>query len=256
MVLALDKKKIARCFRRSMASYDTAAVVQNDLAGRLMRSVEQLPDTAFRRVFEVGCCTGVLTEMLCRKRTVHTLFLNDLVAEFEEPLLRRLAGFPSLEIIPAFGDIESLELPQDLSLVLSGATFQWLSDLPAFLNKLAVTLQSGAYLAFSLFGPGTLKEFSSISSVELHYYPVREILSFLEKAFVEESRDSFRDTLFFPAVRDVLNHVRATGVGGVSQYQWTRESLRSFEEQYEKAFRTEKGLPVTYVSSTFVFRRR
>ncbi len=239
-----------------MASYDTAAVVQNDLAGRLMRSMEQLPDTAFRRVFEVGCCTGVLTELLCRKRNVQTLFINDLVAEFEEPLLRRLAGLPSLEIIPAFGDIESLELPQDLSLLLSGATFQWLSDLPAFLNKLAVTLQSGAYLAFSLFGPGTLKEFSSISSVELHYYPVQEILSFLEEAFVEESRESFTDTLFFPAVRDILNHVRATGVGGVSQYQWTRESLRSFEEQYEKDFRTENGLPVTYVSSTFVFRRR
>ncbi len=62
-----------------MESYDEAAIVQNALAGRLVRALEELPDTAFRRVLEIGCCTGVLTEMLCRERQVRTLFLNDLV---------------------------------------------------------------------------------------------------------------------------------------------------------------------------------
>ncbi len=256
MVLALNKQKIAQCFRRSMESYDEAAIVQNKLAGRLVRALEGLPDRAFRRVFEIGCCTGALTEMLCREREVRTLFLNDLVPEFEDLVLQRLDTFQGTEKIPSFGDIEDLELPRGLSMVLSGATFQWLSDLPGFLNKLAESLQPGAYLAFSLFGPGTLKEFSSITSVALHYFSDDEILSFLKTDFMVLSHHSHDDTIFFPSVREVLGHIRSTGVGGVSQYQWTRECLRSFESQYVSDFKQESGVPVSYVSSTFVLRRR
>ncbi len=171
-------------------------------------------------------------------------------------MLQRLDAFQGMEKIPSFGDIEDLELPQDLSLVLSGATFQWLSDLPVFFKKLAAVLQPGAYLAFSLFGPGTLKEFSSITSVALRYFSDDEILSFIEADFAVMSHESYEDTIFFPSVREVLGHIRATGVGGVSQYQWTRERLRSFGAQYVTDFMREDGVPVSYVSSTFVLRRR
>ena len=55
MVLNLDKAKIARCFRRSLPTYDDAALVQNELAGRLLQSINLLPDSAFQQVLEIGC---------------------------------------------------------------------------------------------------------------------------------------------------------------------------------------------------------
>ena len=256
MVLALDKEKIARCFRRSLPTYDEAAQVQKELAARLIHCLDIVPDVSFRRVLEIGCCTGVLTEMLCRKRPVNNLFFNDLVPEFEEVVLNKLRGQESLQLHPLFGDIETTALPSDLSLVLSGATFQWLADLPAFLLRLGNELASGSYLAFSLFGPGTLQEFSELTSVGLGYRSDREICSLLEQDFILEKQRSYREQLYFSSVREILNHIRATGVGGVSEYRWSREVLARFETRYRDEFGDKRGLPVSYSCSCFVARRR
>ncbi len=256
MVLDLDKAKVARCFRRSLPTYDDAALVQKELAGRLLHSLNILPDSAFKQVLEIGCCTGILSEMLCHHKPVQTLYLNDLVPEFENVVLTRIATREPMQFVSCFGDIETLALPPDLSLVVSGATFQWLDNLPAFFKRLGRELQPGAYLAFSLFGPGTLKEFSRLTSVELGYHSDKEITAFLEHDFILESYDNFQDTLFFPSVREVLYHVRATGVGGVSEYQWNKGTLREFEARYSREFGSDQGLPVSYSSSCFVARRR
>ncbi len=256
MVSDLDKNNIKRCFRRCLSTYDEAAVVQTRLAVRLMQALDILPATAFRSVLEVGCCTGVLTEMLCRDKPVQSLFLNDLVLDFEDVVLSRLQKNASIPVTSCFGDIEKVDLPAELSLVLSGATFQWLSNLPLFFNCLGRRLRPGSYLAFSLFGPGTLQEFSSLTSVELNYHSDKQILALLEEDFILESYETFQEQLFFSSVREIMNHVRETGVGGVSEYRWTKQSLRQFEEGYISNFGEERGLPVSYVSSCFVLKRR
>jgi malonyl-CoA O-methyltransferase len=256
MLLSLDKDNIARCFRRSLPTYDEAAIVQNRLAAHLLEMLQSLPDSAFRSVLEIGCCTGGLTEMLCREKPVTSLFLNDLVPEFEDVVLRRLEQYNSVELNSCFGDIEKVDLPEELSLVLSGATLQWLSDLPSFFNRLGRELEPGTYLAFSLFGPGTLKEFSHLTSVELNYYPHSQITAMLEEDFFLECDDHCQEQLFFPSVREIMDHIRATGVGGVSEYRWNKDSLRRFTDGYQKEFGGERGLPVSYVSSCFVARRR
>jgi malonyl-CoA O-methyltransferase len=255
MVFRLDKKRIAQCFRRSLLTYDDAAIVQNKLAKRLLLSLSYLPETAFQRVLEIGCCTGGLSELLCEEKPVQILFLNDLVSDFEEVALNRLRKHTSTQFISCFGDIESAQFPSNLSLILSGATFQWLDNLPSFIERLGCTLESGAFLAFSMFGPGTLKEFSRLTSVELRYHSDDAILSLLEKDFIVESYDNYEDKLFFPSVREILSHIRATGVGGVSEYQWNRETLKRFEKRYSTEFTNEKGFPVSYASSCYVARK-
>ncbi len=256
MVLRLDKDKIARCFLRSLQSYDAAAQVQNKLAERLMRSLQSMPDATFNSVLEIGCCTGTLTEKLCIERPVQKLYCNDLVPECEEFLQNRLAGSCSVQFLPCFGDIEELPLPSRLSLVISGATFQWLSDPQAFIKRLGSELESGSCLAFSLFGPGTLREFSSLTGVELEYVADDALTETLDADFEILHYEKFLDTLFFPTVREILVHIRDTGVGGVSEYKWNKESLQDFEKGYRESFATEGGLPVSYSSSCFMARRR
>ena len=107
MVLRLDKGRIAQCFLRSLHSYDAAAQVQNKLAGRLMQSLQSVPDSTFASVLEIGCCTGTLTEKLCSERPVQKLYCNDLVPEFEEVLQDRLAGETSVHFLPCIGDINN-----------------------------------------------------------------------------------------------------------------------------------------------------
>lgn len=256
MTLGLDKCKIARRFRRSLSTYDDAALVQKKLAERLVGSLNSLPEKAFRRVIEIGCGTGILTEMLCSSKAVGTLYLNDLVPDCEKMVLDRIADQRPSQVIPFFGDIEQLAFPSDLSLIVSGSTFQWLNDFPQLLDGLCSMLPQGAFLAFTLFGSGTLKEFSSLTSVELTYYSDQKIRAMLDQAFTLESHSTYQDRLFFGSAREILHHIRATGVGGVGNYHWTKASLRDFGVRYGQKFGSKKGLPVSYVSSAFVFRKR
>jgi len=256
MVLSLDKNRIARCFRRSMHSYDRAAVVQQRLVKRLLQMLDIVPDAAFESVLEIGCCTGTLTEKLCVAKPVQKIYCNDLVPEFEALLQEKLSSSETVQRLPWYGDIEKMPLPAGISLVISGATFQWLDDLSAFAQRLSRELPAGAWLAFSLFTPGTLKEFSAVAGVQLEYAADTELETLFSKDFELLKSQSFTDTLYFPTVRQILSHIRDTGDGGVSEYKWTKNSLQRFETDYADKFSTEKGVPVSYSSSCYLFRRR
>ncbi len=252
----LDKGKIARSFLRGKETYDQHAKVQRKVGRRLIDMLGDYPAMHFDRVLEIGCCTGAMTEMFLTNHTAGRLYLNDLVPEFYETVRERFAGQASTAIEPLFGDIEQLDLPSDLDLVLSSSTFQWLADLPGFFVKIANALKPDGYLAFTLFGPGTLSEFRQLTGVGLTYAALGDFLDLLEKSFVLEFVETEKHRLFFTSPREVLRHLQATGVGGAGQFRWTSKKLRAFEEEYIGRFGTAAGIPVTYVTSYVIASRR
>lgn len=254
--MILNKDKIAHCFRQAMATYDLQATVQRQVSARLLELAGQIPAISYERVLEIGCCTGMLTQMLCQQQRVKTLFLNDLVPDFAAPVVARIPEDRMPRLQPVFGDIETIELPDRLSLVLSSATFQWLADLPGFLHRLAQGLREDGFLAFSIFGPGTLAEFTELTGVGLDYRSPEQIAVLLERDFVLEQMATDQDRLLLPTPRDVLHHLRATGVGGVRDYRWTKAGLRRFEQEYRVRFGTADGVPVTYASTCFIARKK
>ena len=50
--------------------------------------------------------------------------------------------------------------------------------------------------------------------------------------------------------KSVLNHIKLTGTNAIKTTQLTKTQLKEAEEKYEE-MRTEKGLPLTYVTSYF-----
>ncbi len=243
-----DKTKIARSFFKGRQTYDQHARVQQKVGRKLVDMLDTYPMLRYDRVLEIGCCTGAMTEMLLAGRRIGTLYLNDLVSEFHDLVLERLGG-RAAGIVPLFGDIEDLDLPTDLDLVLSSSTFQWLVDLPGSLTRITASLKRGGCLAFSLFGPGTLTEFRQLTGVGLGYAALGNIMDLLAKDFVLQFVDSETYRLYFTSPREVLRHLRATGVGGVGEFRWTSRKLRQFEEAYIRRFGTPSGVPVTYVTS-------
>lgn len=254
--MTLDKERVARCFRQAMATYDLHATVQRRVGARLLELAGQVPAISYERVLEIGCCTGLLTRMLCRQQRVGTLYLNDLVADFGESVRSGIPEERMPDLRPLFGDIETLQLPDRLTLAISSATFQWLADLPGFLHRLAQALGKDGFLAFSIFGPGTLAEFRELTGVGLDYRSPEEIAGLLERNFILEQMETEQNRLLLPSPRDVLHHLRATGVGGVRDYRWTKSVLRHFEQEYLDRFGTPGGVPVTYASTCFIARKK
>lgn len=252
----VNKEKVAQRFLRGLSTYDVQAKSQGRVSRKLVEKLRSYNEINYTDVLEVGCCTGTLTTLLLESFPIERLYLNDLVPSFHEAVLDRVSPSERSKIIPLFGDIETTDIPDGLDLVVSSSTFQWLDDLPRLFSRIAESLKSSGYLAFSIFGPGTLSEFREITGIGLDYLPIGNLLDFLEKEYHIEEEESFKEQLFFSTPRDVLRHLQETGVSGVTDFRWTPKKLKDFEQQYLDRFGVSEGVPVTYMSSYIVASKR
>ncbi len=252
----MNKEKIARSFLHGQNTYDTHAKIQRKVSERLVEKLNEYQNIQYNRVLEIGCYTGTLTELLVKSSKIKKLFLNDLVPDFHDTVVERLGKPLEVDIVPMFGDIEKIDLPNNLDLVISSSTLQWMIDIAELINKVALSLQKGGFFIFSLFGPGTLLEFKEITGVGLNYLASGTIMDLLEGHFHIEEEECRRDRLFFSTPREILRHLQATGVGGVQEYRWTSSGIRDFEKKYSDQFGVAEGIPVTYMSYNFVASKK
>ncbi len=240
----IDKKRVAENFRASLATYEESAQVQNEIACQLMSYLRDQQETD--RVIdclEIGCCTGYLAEQMCTRLSVGTYFGNDIVPEFTELTCQRIESRCG-RVCALPGDIETVELPDSLDLVISSATFQWIEDLEGLFTRIAAALSPGGVLLFSMFGPGTMHEISSLRGSSLDFPTEEKLQAMLAGNFVPEWFVTCNRVLYFDTVRAILKHIKKTGVGGVGGIRWTRKSLQKFEKGYRDRFATKHGLPV------------
>ena len=251
----IDKHVVCRQFRRAAASYDRQATIQHRVADRLLTLAAQYTNQQPQplNVLEIGCCTGLLTgKLLNSSIKVRSLVLNDLMPDFAERLPQDIA-VDKLSFLP--GDIEKLPLPGPFDLIISSSTFHWLDDLEQTLDKLLAALTPGGVLAFSLYGPDNLPEIKELTGVGLDYLSLSEITSMLKKRCLLEERHQDKEVFLFPKPRDVLNHLRQTGVNSINRKPWTRQELHSFCQEYTKRFQIDQAVHLTYNPMYFVARR-
>ncbi len=202
--------------------------------------------TKMERVFEIGAGSAGLTAALLAKLQVSHYFANDLVpesAELVEKVTRR-HEVATTEFLA--GDIEQLNIPQQLDLIISGATVQWLDDLRTFFKRTAAALTGGGRLCFSSFGPDNMQEIKTLTSIGLNYLNHDQLRTLAEPWFDVEVMTEEIHTLDFPTPAAVLKHISKTGVSGVNQSPWTRSQHRSFVERYLQHYSTAEGVQLTY----------
>ena len=255
MVFSPDKEKVAQRFRRSLPTYDTNAHIQKKVSERVVNLLQTLPGFDLSRVLEVGCCTGILTELFCSRYPVATLYINDLVPELCVAAKDRVRRFRTVVEIIA-GDVEKVALPDRLDLIISSSTLQWLADFPAALEKFSAALAKRGYLVFSFFADGTLQEIRELTGKGLEYQSLEQVCSQLAQSFDLLHVETCVDRLTFSNPREVLRHLQATGVSGLDSYRWTPAGLRSFEEEYRRHFGSGEKVRLSYVSHFLVARKK
>lgn len=241
----VNKKRIQSHFARAAATYDRQAVIQRRVAERLISLLDPNCMRPPRRVLEIGCCTGMLTERLLQKyREINALFVNDIVPEFRTMVLPRLPG----DCNPVFlaGDIESIDLPPDLDLVISSSTFHWLEDLPALLAKLAVQMSPEGTLCFTIYSTGNFHELREITGTGLDYYSAAGLQTLVEQHFTVLSCEEEMITFYFDDPLHLLHHLRETGVNALDTPALTRSRLNEFTRAYAERFGCREGVPLTY----------
>lgn len=237
----MQKEIVRQRFLRSAATYNQAALVQRDMAAALM---EQLLLTSLRRDFgrilEIGCGQGLLTAELAQRLEWRELILNDLVPE----CAALAEALPRAEFLG--GDIEQLELPPKLDLIVGNAVLQWVREPERLLAALAAAGNPGCLLAFSVFGPENFRELRELSGSGLAYPPVSCWPALLANDFELLGMHEEVVTLTFDSPEAVLLHLKATGVTATGAGEkWTRGKLRDFAAAYRSRFAGPEGEGVT-----------
>lgn len=226
----LDRSLVAARFRRHQSTYRRQATVQVEMARKL---ADALPCQEFGRALEFGCGTGVFTELLRTECRIGTLFLNDLNPVPSENFLQ--------------GDIETVAIPGGFDLVAANAVWQWLAEPRRLLDKLATALNPGGVIAVSSFAPGNLAEITALTGISLPYAEPETLHADFSGHFDIVRFEIYERILHFADPRQILDHLKATGVTGVTAPgKWTRGRLERFSAAYAANFSDGGRVRLTY----------
>lgn len=250
-----QKQQVAVRFARASHSYDQQAVVQKQMAQRLVALASPFIKE-HRQWFEFGCGTGVLTREILKRWHPLQFIANDLV-DVNEPKLRELLSqYGCIDFEFRMGDIERLDMPAACDVVWSGATLQWIDDLPALFQKVAFALANDGCFVFSTFGPDNFHQVRAITGSGLVYPDLKTLQGFASVNFHPLVLNEWVETLLFDHPVEVLRHIKATGVGGVSASAWCKRHLHQFCDHYQQFYIPGQGYPLTYHPIVGVMKRK
>ncbi|MEI6848258.1 MAG: malonyl-ACP O-methyltransferase BioC [Chlorobiaceae bacterium] len=244
----IDKQLVRERFGRTLATYNSHAVVQKTMALELVDMIFcESRLLSFERVLEIGSGSGMLTAALLRRCKIKAYHANDLVAESVSSIQEVLADFAVEEFHFLAGDIENLAaLPLFLDLVVSNATLQWLEDLDVFFKKISFCIRQRGLLAFSSFSTLNMQEISTIEETGLSYYSLGELKRIAGRYFDVITCSEKEVRMEFASPEAVLHHIRQTGVNGLFRRSWTKSQYQHFLACYRQSFSSQNGVYLTY----------
>ncbi|MCE5973186.1 methyltransferase domain-containing protein [Sinirhodobacter sp. WL0062] len=248
---AISAERVARSFRRSFASYHAATGPQARIAEHLAARLAALGAPArFAQGFEIGCGTGHLTQALKERFEFDRLTLNDLTEG-----ACATAKLHGAEFTP--GDARDCGWPPQPDLIASASMIQWLEAPGALVAQAARALAPGGWLAISGFGPAQFHELARLGSDARApgLIAAQHLADALPQGVEILDLGERQEVLWFDTPRDVLRHLRETGVNGAASQVWTRARLARFDSEYRALFGIARGVPLTYHPIWMIARR-
>lgn len=245
-ITPINKKLVEQSFKKSIDTYNNQAFVQNEICIKLLDQLIEKSGKRFNTVFEIGAGTGLLTQKLINRCDIHSFVLNDLVHAMSDSLLKICSSAEALECRFIAGDAEKIALPSSCDLVISASTIQWFENLSLFFDKVWNILNDDAIFAFSTFGPDNLFEVKMIEGSSLSYPSLSELSQQLSNKFDIMYLKEEHIITHFKSPKDILQHMKQTGVNGIESSRWTKNDLVHFTESYQKYSDLGKTFPLTY----------
>ena len=145
--------------------------------------------------------------------------------------------------------LEQLHSCGPFDLIVSNAVFQWFPHLDKSLQTLQTLLSPQGYLAFSSFAHGTLAELKAICGEEhgLRYLSGREgkealLAAGLLPCYWAQERVQH----YFSSAREVLRHLKHTGVNALSRERFSVREMRALLQRYEERFSHQQGVVLSW----------
>jgi malonyl-CoA O-methyltransferase len=228
----VDPLVVRRAFARAAKTYDRAAVLQREVASRMLARLDvvKLVPAA---ILDAGCGTGEGSMELAARypdaRVVGfdvahamTQMAQDRVRHGRSLYRRLVAPFARARgPVPAFvcADLNSLPFAGvAFDLAFSNLALQWVNDLPRVFAEMRRCLKVGALFTFTTFGPDTLKELrAAFARADAHthvnrFVDMHDIGDMLVDAgFADPVMDMEQLTLTYPDPAALMRDLKALG---------------------------------------------
>lgn len=246
----IDTGRVRKRFTRALDSYDCHAMAQQQITVRaadiLKRHLYEQETTGIplpARCLEIGCGTGGFTRLLQHLLPQADWTLNDLCAESLPHASKHCILPPHL----VSGDAEAVDMGTGYGLIASSSAFQWFHDPTGFTRKLAGMQKSKDTLLFSTFAPGNLQEVKEVTGKGLSYPSSGDWAKWLNKYYRLHLCTEEMIRLRFDSPKEVLLHLKYTGVTATGNTLWTRGMQNEFIQRYKELYSTgDKQVTLTY----------
>lgn len=253
--MTISSERVARNFSRSAEIYDSTADLQRRAAERLMTAFNSdSPQTKPKKILEIGCGTGFVTDHLLRRFPEASV----LVCDISEAMLARCRRNVSSSLATRSASVEftladaDADIPAgDFDLVISGLTFQWFTNLSKTLGVIKERLNIGGRLVFSTMGNQTFAEIRHFFKQADALFPAPPLLSTNEakracSIFPKVTMSEFIDYQRHASLRDFLRHLRETGAVNATESPLTTGTLRRVIREWDDAKSNDSQVNAAY----------
>jgi len=256
---SFEKQRIRRNFARAAAAYHAAAAVSREICARLLEHLD-LMRLAPARILDAGSGTGVAAGMLIRRYPRARVSAIDLTL----PMLRAQprsgkwsgtvrAALGRGAVHPICGDFERLPLRSGaMDLVVSNLALHWSHQPAAAFAEMLRVLRPGGLLAFTTFGPDTLKELAQAGATAGESAPAHRFIDvhdlgdlLIRSGFAAPVMEMEYLTLTYARLEDLLRDLRANGALSVRRVGLRTPRWRERVAQRYEALRQDGRLPAT-----------
>lgn len=250
----VDKRWVRDAFDRAAVRYDELAVLQREVADRLLERLDYIRLEP-QRILDLGCGTGQVTHPLLKRYKKAQVVALDLAPGMLRQARKRDGWLRRPRYV--CGDIEALPIADNsMDLVISSLSFQWCHDLDRVFAECRRVLKPGGLLLFTTFGPDTLKELrASWSAVDGHPH-VNQFIdmhdigdALVRRQLGDPVMDVEHFTLTYERVQDLMKELKGIGAHNVTSGRARgltgKARLQALMSAYEQ-FRHEGLLPATY----------
>ena len=212
----LELSQVRAIFEQAAARYDQYAVLEREVADRLLERIEFQRREPLR-IIDLGCGSGYCAEALKRRYRKAEVIAVDFALPMCRLAAARSAFLRPLRAVCA--EVSSLPFAsRSADLVVANLALHWAEDLPRLFNGLRLILRPGGLLLFSIPGTDSLKEMKIASNKAGLSNAIREFRdmhdigdALLAAGFREPVMDAETITVSYRNYANLLEELQATG---------------------------------------------
>ncbi len=204
-----SKKTLRAHSNRAAKSYNRAAVVEREIADRLLSRLDLMKINPLR-ILNCGARTGYSTRLLRQRykkaRVIGCDLSESMLRQTPKPLFLKYKNL-------VCADYEALPFQsRSFDLIFSNLALAWTNDIHVMLQEFYRLLTPNGLLLFTSAGPDTLKELRALSDVH-DFIDMHDIGDALVLAkFLDPVMDMEYLTLRYDSVKSLAAELNATGV--------------------------------------------